>query len=298
MGRHAYLITAHNQFEILEKLLLLLDDPRNDIYIHVDGKAGMFDSGCFAGILKYSSAFFVPRIHVHWGGYSQIEATLILLRESVKNGTYSYYHFISGVDLPLKTQNYIHCFFDKRQGTEFVGFDAPVMQKRFYSRFQIYHIYQDRIGRQKSPLYYWEELLVYMQKRLRFRRIKSKDIIFQKGCNWFSITDDLARYILSKKKFISSAFAFSRCCDEIFIHTLIMNSDFKNRIYQKTYGTDNGSSACMRFVNFKYKDNVFRTSDYDKLISSELLFARKFNVDTDRNIVEKIYRHVKMMGTE
>ena len=291
MSRHAYLITAHHQFEILEKLLLLLDDPRNDIYIHIDGKVKNFDFDHFTHILKYSPVVFVPRISVFWGGYSQIAATLTLLEASTRNG-YAYYHFISGVDLPLKTQEYIHGFFDQYQGIEFVGFEAPVMPQRFNSRFQIYHFYQDRIGRKKSPLYYWEEILVFFQKRSRLRRIKSEDIVFQKGCNWFSITDDLAKYILSKVNFIEKTFAHSRCCDEIFIHTLVMNSDFKDRIYQMGYDEDSSSAACMRYVNFKYKDNVFRTADYDDLISSELFFARKFDINIDSNIVEKIFLHV------
>ena len=32
-NKHAYLIMAHNDFDILEKQLRLLDDIRNDIYI-------------------------------------------------------------------------------------------------------------------------------------------------------------------------------------------------------------------------------------------------------------------------
>ena len=35
MNKHAYLIIAHNDFYILEKLLMLLDDERNDIYSQV-----------------------------------------------------------------------------------------------------------------------------------------------------------------------------------------------------------------------------------------------------------------------
>lgn len=38
MEKHAYLIAAHSQFELLKKLIVLLDDERNDIYIHVDQK--------------------------------------------------------------------------------------------------------------------------------------------------------------------------------------------------------------------------------------------------------------------
>ena len=39
MDKHAYLIIAHSNLEQLHKLLLLLDDPRNDIYIHLDLKS-------------------------------------------------------------------------------------------------------------------------------------------------------------------------------------------------------------------------------------------------------------------
>lgn len=39
MDKHAYLIIAHSNLEQLQQLLLLLDDPRNDIYIHLDLKS-------------------------------------------------------------------------------------------------------------------------------------------------------------------------------------------------------------------------------------------------------------------
>ena len=42
MDKHAILIMAHNQFDILEKLLIMLDHERNDIYIHIDRKSGFF----------------------------------------------------------------------------------------------------------------------------------------------------------------------------------------------------------------------------------------------------------------
>lgn len=36
--KHAYLIMAHHEFEVLGKLVQALDDERNDIYIHFDKK--------------------------------------------------------------------------------------------------------------------------------------------------------------------------------------------------------------------------------------------------------------------
>ena len=44
MKKHAYLILAHNNFYCLERLLKLLDDERNDIFLHVDKKVKNFDS--------------------------------------------------------------------------------------------------------------------------------------------------------------------------------------------------------------------------------------------------------------
>lgn len=43
MKKHAYLIMAHNNWKILEKLLILLDDKRNDIYLHIDLKSDFID---------------------------------------------------------------------------------------------------------------------------------------------------------------------------------------------------------------------------------------------------------------
>ena len=39
MGKHAYLIMCHNNLEVLKTLVSLLDDSRNDIYIHIDRKS-------------------------------------------------------------------------------------------------------------------------------------------------------------------------------------------------------------------------------------------------------------------
>ena len=39
---HAYLIIAHDQFDLLESLLKCIDDERNDIYIHISAGSKAF----------------------------------------------------------------------------------------------------------------------------------------------------------------------------------------------------------------------------------------------------------------
>ena len=66
MGKHAYLIIAHNQFSLLTKLLKCLDDERNDIYIHIDKKVkenlDFLNNICIKSNIK-----LVKRIKVTWG---------------------------------------------------------------------------------------------------------------------------------------------------------------------------------------------------------------------------------------
>lgn len=109
--KHAYLIIAHNEFEILKRLIQALDDERNDIYIHFDRKLNHYPD-CRTSYAKLT--FLEERMDVRWGDISVVDAEFALFDEAYRRGEYSYYHLLSGVDMPLKTQNYIHRFFEKK----------------------------------------------------------------------------------------------------------------------------------------------------------------------------------------
>lgn len=84
--RHAYLIMAHNQFYILEKLLLLLDDARNDIYLHIDAKVEKFDFVYFENLMKRSTLYYVKRLDVRWGNISIVHCVVNLLKVAFQTG--------------------------------------------------------------------------------------------------------------------------------------------------------------------------------------------------------------------
>ena len=58
MKKHAYLIMVHNQPDLLKKLVTLLDDERNDIYIHADIKMNNFQENEYREIIKSANIFF------------------------------------------------------------------------------------------------------------------------------------------------------------------------------------------------------------------------------------------------
>lgn len=286
--KHAYLIICHNHFHQLGTLLETLDDPRNDIYLHIDRKSGEFPKQSLEAAVKFSHIYYVDRINVNWGGYSQIQAEMLLLESAVTNETpYQYYHLISGVDLPVKSQDDIHRFFDQNAGKEFISFSTKSNQtKDFLDRIAIYHFFQDKIGRNEGFLAQIEKLLTNVQRLLSVDRIGDKKELFYKGTNWFSITDDLARFVVSpaQKDFINQYMKWSRCADEIFLQTIAMYSPYKDNITNDT----------LRLIDWKRGNPyTFTAADYDLLMTSDCLFARKFDETADAEIIQRIAAAIK-----
>ena len=109
------------------------------------------------------------------GGYSQINAEMILLRTATEIGRYNHYHLLSGQDLPIQTQKVIQDFFIENADKEFVGFDNEVFKygDRVYYRYR----FRELIGRNRL-LKKFEKMSIRIQKALKIKR--NEEIKFQK----------------------------------------------------------------------------------------------------------------------
>lgn len=283
--KFAYLLMVHKWDDTVKVLLELLDDPRNDLFIHVDKKCRDFPFEMAKSILKNGRCMFTDCLRVTWGGYSQIAAELMLLETACSHGSYDYYHLLSGQDLPLKTQDEIHSFFEKQQSHEFVRFYSEEFEDG--SRVRYFYPFQNICGRGNLPLTYplkcADKVAVKLQKTMRLSR--NKDMKFQKGSNWFSITDSFARYVVSKKQWVEKTFRFAYCADEVFLQTLLLNSPYINNLYHTAF--DNDMHAIMRLIIWEGKGpHVFTIDDREKIKNTDLLFGRKFDISKDKEIVE------------
>ena len=296
-ARHAYLIIAHNQPELLEKLVALLDDERNDIYIHADKKMKGFNATALSAVCKRSTLYVLPkRISVHWGGYSIIRVEMELLKAATRQGGYTYYHLLSGVCLPIKSQDTIHRFFEANEGKEFI--DLWELKKTTYSRFHYYTVLPE------GERNFLTRLLNNAVKGiLMLLHIKmNKEVDFHYGSQWFSITDGFARYITSQEAWVDKVFAHSSTCDEVFVPTLLFRSPYANNVYAQR-DSDNLAIGNMRFIDWTRGTSIrhpytFTIEDEELLESVPHLFARKFSIETDRMIVDKIYDHLTNKNIE
>lgn len=274
---------AHSNFQQLQVLISLLDDPRNDIYLHIDKKEKSFcpDSIC----VQHSTLVLINRISVNWGGHSQIACELNLLKAAISKH-YQYYHLLSGVDLPLKTQNEIHAFFEAGYPNNYIRFDEIANQTgSFMPRISQYHIFQDIIGRNSglfiAVLERLERYSLLLQNKLGFCR--KQYIKPYKGTNWFSITDGLAQYVLDNEALIKKQFYHSICADEVFLHSVVMTSPYRDSIVNNS----------LRAIDWKRGNPyTYRQEDVEELLHSSNLFARKFDSTIDGTAIDKIVEHL------
>lgn len=273
--KHAYLILAHSDWELLRTLISTLDDERNDIYVHIDAKVGSLPklSTSRAGleILPY-------RIDVRWGDVSVVEAEYALFRAAAAGGPYAYYHLLSGTDLPLKSQDEIHSFFDANSGKEFVGYTLTQMTPELVRKVCRWHLFPGSF-RRKNIL---RSLFLRFQEILGIRR--NRGIDFKKGTQWVSLTENGARVFLDGYPSMRRVFSHTFCADEIVVHTLIWHSPLRKNIYS----LDSDGEGCKRAIG--WRDGClydWSADDYDALAGSGALFARKFNL-SDRAFIRRV----------
>jgi hypothetical protein len=295
MGKHAYLIMAHNQFQYLKTLIESIDDSRNDIYIHIDRKTNFTDFDLLKQEIHFSSVYFIKQRKVNWAAYSGILCELDLLKVATSQNQYDYYHLLSGADVVIKKHRSIHQFFDQNKGREYVEFDAQEMDKDYLDRIKYYYLLQDIYGRNRKNvfflmLYVLDKLLIDLQKMLKINRIKEEKVVFQKGSNWFSITHDFALHVISQEKWINKVFKFSLSGDEMFLQTILINSRFCEMLSQPTRLNENCN---LRLIDWtRGKPYIWRQEDYDIIINSDMFYARKVNPDVDNEIINMINKTI------
>ena len=292
--RHAYLITAHSKKAQLLNLLRLLDDPENDLYLHIDKKAQGFTEAEMIAAAPQSCMFFVPRLDARWGSETFIDAILSLIRLASEE-EHTFYHLLSGVDLPLKPQSEIRAYFDAHTREEFVSFERETAKPDVIEgRIARWHWRQPvnpllkKFHRRAAPA------STFLQRIFGVNRIKNAPVVFQKGGVWFSITHALARYVVEEMPRYRAYYRYTSCADEIWLQTLVANSPFMQR--RAFMGYDDELAATMRYVDWSgggASPRVLTSADYDMLMQSGMLFARKFDDSLDASVIKRISDSVK-----
>lgn len=263
---HAWLIIAHNEFGILQRLISALDAPECDFYVHIDKKVKRLPE------LKVGAGkllFLKDRIDVRWGSVSQIKCEMALLKEAAAAGHHDYYHIISGTTLPLKTFTYIQSFFDSSAGNSiFSGLckDQPYQETLKIHRYNLFlNNYSSTGFSGKLSQFLWKSAIA-VQRTLGIEANRGKS--FFKASNWLSLTQEAVDLILSREKEILKTYRYSFCGDEYFIPSELMASPLADKVLDsKEYLLHNISRS---------NASTYHLDEYKGLCETVYLFARKF----------------------
>lgn len=264
---HAWLIIAHDEFGILQRLVSALDAPGCDFYLHIDRKVPQLPEIN----ADYSRLFFLEnRIDVRWGSVSQIRCEFALFEAAAASGPYDYYHIISGTTLPLKQFSQLDSFFQNKAGSSIfssLGTDLPYQERlkvRQYNLFLRNYASQNSFRKHISQ-FFWKSAIA-AQRIVGLETNREK--VFYKASNWVSLTEEAVQYLLSKKKEILKTYRFSFCGDEFFVPSELMASPLKDTLR-------NDEHYLLHNIS-RSNASTYRLNEFDELSKTGYLFARKF----------------------
>lgn len=273
---HSFLIMAHNNPLLLKRIVCKLQKNNHFFFIHVDKKININPfKECLQGL---NNVFFIKnRIRVNWGGYSQIQCELLLLRTAFSTSVkMDYFHLISGADYPCKSNSVFDNYFIEHNGESFMHYDSD----------EEIRMWRDTKYRNRIQTWNFVDIFPFSNKGLSILRqfIQKAFNLFVKrnlipnvvaGWNWFSwhrnVVEYVLKYIELNPKYLNR-FRYTLCCDEVIFHTLLQSKISELRINRHN---------SLRYIEwhpkreFKSLPLILQESEYNDIIKSNSMFCRK-----------------------
>jgi core-2/I-Branching enzyme len=283
--KHGFLILTHFPPEKIYNQVRRLQHPDHYFYIHFNVRLKIDSEDPF-----YKQLIALPhvvvlteRVGVQWGGIKILDAILLLIREGLKNKEISYFHLISGECMHVKPIGYIHEYFEKNKGKEFIDqFRMPETGSGHfnYNRLNKYHLHDFfDLKSKKTKDWFLKSVNSGFRKLQRllkvvgiYRRYSSKLPVLHAGAMWWSLSYEACAYISEYERQhpeLYKRFAYVQLPDEIFFHTIIMNGPFKDKV----------TGINLRFTDFKGAighPHELTMKYLPELTKPDILFARKF----------------------
>lgn len=331
----AYVITAHKNAPQVMRLIDRLQFAGTAFVLHVSKtcEAGFYEAMQAATKNKnYTNVFFCNREDGTHNSFGIVKGIVNGLEYLIKNNImFDYVNIISGQDYPIKSNLYIHRFFEENKGKEFTEFfplfpkpgspeyENPVWgtDKQTY-RVDRHHlkikgavrsvpeIESDRlvmhpllktikIFLRESTQYRKqgrlgiEAQLLFWSRVLPKRRKLPTEFELYGGKTWWTVTNHCAAYIVKRHKAdktLRNFFKYTLIPDEMYFQTMLMDSPYRDKC-ENNY---------LRQIEWRVDDPThpatYKTEDFEILKNSQALYARKFDMDADSNILDLIDKQI------
>lgn len=264
--RVAHLILTYTNPKQTERMIKNMAHSGFDFYIHVDKK---YDINPHLFLKDLPNVYFINnRVDVKWAGFNTVIATFECIKEIVGSGIkYDFINFLSGQDYPLKPANEIFNFFNQNQGKEFLSYrDIKNDWKEGLIRMEKYFL-SDYNFKGKHTI---ERIINFVMPT---RKIPYNLHPYGKSMFWM-LSPETAMYVVNKvegDKKLVNFFCFCWASDEFVFQTILMNSEYKDKIVNNNY----------RYIDWSAggpNPRMLDESDFENIKTSNMLFARKLDI--------------------
>ncbi len=290
MKKHAFLVLAHKQPQLLARILQRLERPNHHFFIHVDLK--------YPNLKEYYSVcrniqnihFVSDNIEVYHAGISIVYAEILLLQEADKQKEkFDFYHLISGQDYPIRSNNQFDEFFEQTDHS-FMYIDSKELQKELANN---YKICANRFHFNNTEKWYskiYEKFHLHYFSYLWYNRDHIDNYIG--GWQWFSwnytVKEYVMQYINKQPQYIEKYNHTSSPDEHIFTtllapHAQDLHIEIQNPLRYISWHPH-------RDVNTKYRPYDLTEEDLPWIINSKAFFCRKVDQYHSSLLLDRIDR--------
>jgi hypothetical protein len=280
--RIACIIMAHKEPQQIERLINKFNSLPFDFYLHIDKK---IRQDPFEYLARIPNVYFVKnRIRVRWASYSFLIAVQQAIFQISQSGiTYDFISIMSGQDYPITPVSEIYHSLEKNIGRNFICYeDDGEWWRHAISRINQYHFTNFGFRGRYRIQFFLNALLPARKFPLPYKLYGGPRAMCM------TLTAECAAYIacfMESNKKLKRFIRFTWGPDEFVIPTLVMNSRFNQTVIND---------------NFYYIDwskggpnpKTLTVDDYQQMMQSGKMLARKFDIRKDRAILDMLDQKV------
>lgn len=296
----AYLISAFADPQHLKRLIEALNAGDCEFFVHVDRKTDVlpFEELCNAANVH----FLKNRVNVYWGTYSQVEFQMRMIRAALDAGRpFDRLFILSGQDYPLWSNSRISAYLKAAGEKELLSGICLDTDEVLEKKKRIYRLYrpQTDIAWLSPSMNDWLSKgirkvckLLGVRKELNFS-VNGHTWNLYKGSDYLCLSRELAEYVYrtwndnpSIQRYFKSSFAPSETC----IQTIVFN----NPLFRERADLHTGDYQSLKdltllhHIDYVPVIRIWKTDDFDELMQSGKMFARKFTTTESKSLLDKI----------
>ena len=288
-----YGLLASGKQEQCDNLIQLLNVNGNQIVIQIDAKSEPLYQFLYNKYKDDKNIHFAQnRFDVYWGGITTTTATLNLMRETL-SFDYDYFTMVSESCLPLYPDEEIKAFFERHKGTEFIDvrFDWTKRSRLHLDHSKPYTAWQRKHRNILAfrdvvcdTLFGWA-----IGKNKQFKSWKVPTTLL-----WYSITKDCLKYLVETidNNHLVEKYQNTLIADEHIWAEVLLSSPYYDKLFIKE---KRGGALLYCDWYTLNAPRLLTMKDYKKIYNPKYpcLYARKFDLKTEPEVVLKIYENRK-----